>query len=98
MGGVAGGLADTLGVPDAYVRAAFLTLLTVWGLGGVLYLGFWLMAYDKVEDREVVAVDTGRGLGLGLAFLGLMLLLESIGWWPNPVLVLTAGARVAMRD
>jgi signal transduction histidine kinase len=92
MGGVAGGLADALGVPDAYVRAAFLTLLTVWGLGGVLYLGFWLMAYDKVEDREVVAVDTGRGLGLGLAFLGLMLLLEAIGWWPNPALVLTAGA------
>jgi signal transduction histidine kinase len=92
VGGVAGGLADTLGVPDAYVRAAFLTLLAVWGLGGVLYLGFWLMAYDKVEDREVVAVDNGRGLGLGLAFLGLLLLLEAVGWWPNPALVLTAGA------
>ena len=92
VGGVAGGLADTLGVPDAYVRAAFLTLLAVWGLGGVLYLGFWLMAYDKVEDREVVEVDNGRGLGLGLAFLGLLLLLGTLGWWPNPALVLTAGA------
>ena len=92
MGGVAGGLADTLGIPDAYVRAAFLTLLMVWGLGGVLYLGFWLMAYDKVEDRDVVAVDNGRGLGLGLAFLGLLLLLEAVGWWPNPAFVLTAGA------
>jgi len=92
VGGVAGGLADTLGVPDAYVRAAFLTLLTVWGLGGVLYLGFWLMAYDKVEDREVVAVDNGQGLGLGLAFLGLLLLLGTVGWWPNTALVLTAGA------
>ena len=92
VGGVAGGLADTLGVPDAYVRAAFLTLLAVWGLGGVLYLGFWLMAYDKVEDREVVEIDNGRGLGLGLAFLGLLLLLGTLGWWPNPALVLTAGA------
>lgn len=92
MGGVAGGLADTLGVPDAYVRAAFLTLLTVWGLGGVLYLGFWLMAYDKAEDREVVAVDNGRAIGLGLAFLGLLLLLGTFGWWPNTALVLTAGA------
>ena len=92
VGGVAGGLADTLGVPDAYVRAAFLTLLAVWGLGGVLYLGFGLMAYDKVEDREVVEVDNGRGLGLGLAFLGLLLLLGTLGWWPNPALVLTAGA------
>ena len=92
MGGVAGGLADTLGVPDAYVRAAFLTLLMVWGLGAVLYLGFWLMAYDNAKDREVVAVDNGRGLGLGIAFLGLLLLLETFGWWPNTALVLTAGA------
>jgi signal transduction histidine kinase len=92
MAGVAGGLADTLGVSDAYVRAAFLTLLTVWGLGGVLYLGFWLMAYDKVEDREAEPVETSRALGLGMAFLGLMLFLAAIGWWPNIALVLTAAA------
>lgn len=92
MAGVAGGLADTLGVADAYVRAAFLTLLTVWGLGGVLYLGFLLMAYDKVEDREVEPVATSRALGLGMAFIGLMAFLSAIGWWPNTALVLTAAA------
>ena len=36
VAGVAGGLADSLGVSHAYVRAAFITLLTVWGLGALL--------------------------------------------------------------
>lgn len=92
IAGVAGGLADTLRVPDAYVRAAFLTLLTVWGLGALLYGGFYLMAFDKVEDREVQPIETNRAIGLGLAFAGVVIFLGAIGWWPNPALVLTAGA------
>ena len=90
--GVAGGVADTLGVADAYVRAAFLTLLTVWGLGGLVYLALWLAAFDRVEDREGKPADTTQALGLALAFTGLMLLLAIVGWWPNTALVLTAGA------
>lgn len=89
---MAGGLADKLGVPDAYVRAAFVTLLTVWGLGGLIYIGLWLMAYDRVGNGEVEKVSTPKALGLGIAFVGLMLLLGSLGFWPNPALVLTAGA------
>lgn len=92
IAGVAGGLADELGVPDAYVRAAFLTLLTIWGLGGLVYLGLWLAAYDRVEDRDVVRVSNVRAVGLGIAFVGLVFLLGSLGFWPNPELVLTAGA------
>lgn len=91
VAGVAGGLADSLGVSDAYVRAAFLTLLTVWGLGALLYLAFWLVAYDRVEDRETVTVSTSQAIGLGLGFVGLMVFLGAIGWWPNTALVLTAG-------
>ena len=92
IAGVAGGLADALRVADAYVRAAFLTLLSVWGIGGVLYLGFWLVAFDKVEDREVEPVNTTQGLGLAAAFVGFLVLLGAMGWWPNPVLVLTVAA------
>lgn len=92
IAGVAGGLADELGVPDAYVRAAFLTLLTIWGLGGLIYLGLWLAAYDRVEDRSVERVSNVRAVGLGIAFVGLVSLLGSLGFWPNPELVLTAGA------
>ncbi len=92
VAGVAGGLADTLGVPDAYVRAGFITLFTVWGLGGLLYLGFWLMALDRVEDRQVEQVSNARAIGLGVSFLGLMILFAAFGWWPNTALVLTVGA------
>ncbi|MGB7861245.1 MAG: PspC domain-containing protein [Acidimicrobiia bacterium] len=92
IAGVAGGLADTLRVPDAYVRAAFLTLLAVWGIGGLLYMGLWLMAFDRVEDRVVEPVPPSQAVGLGLAFAGGLLLMGVVGWWPNVVLVLTAAA------
>ncbi len=92
IAGVAGGVADELGVSDSYVRAAFLSLLTVWGLGGLLYLAVWLMTYDRVEDGDKEKVELPRALGLGIAFAGLMLLLASLGLWPNAALVLTATA------
>lgn len=92
IAGVAGGLADTLGVRDGYVRAAFVTLLAAWGIGGVLYLLLWIATFDKVDDRAVNPVETGRAVGLGIAFLGLLFLMGAVGLWPNSVLVLTAGA------
>lgn len=91
MAGVAGGLADTLGVRDGYVRAAFITLLTVWGIGGLLYVLFWILTFDRVEDREVEPVENRQAIGLGIAFVGLMFLLAAVGLWPSAVLVLTAG-------
>ncbi len=82
-------MADRLGVTDAYLRAAFLTLLTVWGLGGALYLVLWAASYEDVVDVEPKRLEPGRGLGLGIAFVGLMSFLGFIGWWPSPVLVMT---------
>ncbi|MGH8873361.1 MAG: ATP-binding protein [Acidimicrobiia bacterium] len=92
VAGVAGGLADTLGVSDAFVRAGFVTLSMVWGLGVVVYLGMWLMVLDRVEDTEPEPVTPHQALGLGIAFAGLMLLLGAAGWWPSNALVLTIGA------
>jgi signal transduction histidine kinase/phage shock protein PspC (stress-responsive transcriptional regulator) len=92
VAGVAGGLADTLGVSDTFVRAAFVTLGMVWGIGVLVYLGMWLMELDRVEDTEPEPVAPQQALGLGLAFVGLMLLLGAAGWWPSNVLVLTVGA------
>lgn len=90
--GLAGGIADSLGVRDGYVRAAFLTLTAVWGLGVLVYLAAWLATYDRVYDEEVEMVASSRAVGLGVAFAGLTFLLGAVGLWPNPVLVLTAGA------
>lgn len=92
VAGVAGGVADALGIPDVYARAAFITLGTVWGLGALLYLILWLVTFDRVGDRKAPQVDATKSLGLAIAFLGLMILLASFGWWPNVALVLTAGA------
>lgn len=92
VAGVAGGLADRMGVSASYVRAAFLTLLTIWGLGGFVYLGLWLASYDRVEDRGTERVEPSRAAGLGIAFIGLLMLTGNLGWWPNTALVLTTGA------
>jgi signal transduction histidine kinase len=92
VAGVAGGLADVLGVSDAFVRAAFVSLGTVWGLGVFLYLVLWLFTFEKVEEQEVEPVSAQQAFGLGLAFVGLLVLLNAIGWWPSEgvVLVVTA--------
>lgn len=92
LAGVAGGLADSLGVPDGYVRAAFVTLASVWGLGAILYLALWLITFDRVGEVEVESVETQRGVGLAIAFIGLMMLLGMLGMWPNPPIVLTIAA------
>jgi signal transduction histidine kinase len=92
VAGVAGGIADSLGVRDGYVRAAFVTLLTIWGIGGLIYLLFWLATYEKVEDRKVPPVENIRAIGLGIAFTGLLFLLGAVGLWPSTVVVLTAAA------
>lgn len=92
IAGVAGGLADTLGVRDGYVRAAFVTLLTVWGVGGVIYLLLWIATFDKVEDPDADPVNTSRAVGLGIAFMGFLLLMGAVDLWPNSALVLTVAA------
>jgi signal transduction histidine kinase len=92
VAGVAGGVADALGVSDAFVRAAFVTLATVWGLGVVVYMAIWLATVDRVEDTEPVPVEPRQALGLALAFAGLLFLLSGLGLIPSYVLVIVVGA------
>lgn len=92
VAGVAGGIADVLGVGDAFVRAAFVALTAIWGLGIFVYLLVWLITFEKVEDRSVDQVDPQQGVGLGLAFLGLLLALRVIGWWPEDGIVIVVTA------
>ncbi|HSK06687.1 MAG TPA: PspC domain-containing protein [Acidimicrobiia bacterium] len=92
VAGVAGGLADALGISDGFVRAAFVTLTMVWGLGVLVYLGMWLMEMDRVEDVDPVEVAPHQAVGLAIAFAGFLLLLGAAGWWPSNALVLTVGA------
>ncbi len=82
VAGVAGGIADQLGILDLYVRAAFLVLVLVWGLGILLYLVLWALTLDKtVRQDPAPAADGERRAAYVLMFIGLLLLLRSLGIW-----------------
>ena len=84
--GLAGGIADRFGIPDAYVRAAFIGLSLAGGAGVILYL---LGTAVAVEDHsEPAASPAGRQVvALGLMFFGVMLFFRGIDLWFGDSLV-----------
>ena len=82
VAGVAGGIADRLGVLDLYVRAAFLVLALIWGLGILLYLVLWGLTIDQTARPEPdPPADNNRRAAYVLMFVGSLLLLRSLGIW-----------------
>ena len=81
ISGLSGGVAADLGVPTAYVRAAFVALTAAYGLGLVLYAVGSAVA-PVAEPRRRTAAPRQR-LGLVLILLGALLVLRSIGVWFN---------------
>ena len=91
VAGVAGGLATRVGVPSGYVRAAFVGLSLLWGLGVVAYVALWMATFERVEDRPPRLLDNRRQMGLGMMFVGALLLFRTVGWWSGdlPMLIVT---------
>ena len=93
VAGVAGGLAEHLGVEPLVVRLAFAVLTAARGLGFVLYVAAWLVlpgpdGGDSVLQR--VRLDrrvATQAVSVGLIVLGVLLLLRPIGVWLDPSLV-----------
>lgn len=83
IAGVAGGIADRLGVPVVYVRAAFVTLTTVWGLGAILYLMIWWLTLDHQAKPFSRELDSRQRVGLALVFLAGLWLLGGTGFVPE---------------
>lgn len=84
LAGVAGGLARALGVDPAYVRAAFIALTACLGAGVVLYMLLWLSRRDNIDDSiQPVTLRAAQQAGLGIGFVGLLLLLREVGAWPG---------------
>jgi signal transduction histidine kinase len=78
--GLAGGIADRLGIPDAYVRAAFIALSLAGGAGAILYLVGTAIAIEGTEEPN--DPPSGRQvLALALMFFGLMLFFRGIRLW-----------------
>ena len=87
LAGVAGGVGDALGVSAGYVRAAFVVLSALWGLGVIFYVALWIASFDRVEDRPSRDLPPSRQAGLGLIFGGGVLVFRGIGWWPGDALM-----------
>lgn len=79
IAGVAGGLADRLGVPDLYVRAAFITLATVSGVGVAVYLAIWWLTLEHQTVPTKKELNSSQRLGLALAFVSFVWLLLGSG-------------------
>ena len=59
IAGVCSGLANRLGVPAFLLRLVFLGLATLFGLGVVLYLIFWI-SLDASDNRNAALASQGK--------------------------------------
>src|SRR2546427_2150856 len=90
IAGVAGGIAERLGVDPVVVRLAFVVLALAGGVGAVLYLVIWLIAPERAP-QPAPAADRGtlpvRILAIVLVALGSLLVLRDLGLWLGDGLV-----------
>jgi signal transduction histidine kinase len=105
VGGVAGGVADHLGVTVLWVRAAFVALAAVGGAGVAAYGLLWVFVRQEDASVQRVVHRRERNQALGLAALGLGFGLaasalgnSALGWVVGPLGVAVAGAAVVWRE
>lgn len=88
IAGVCSGIAARLGVEPSYVRAAFVVLAFAGGVGAVAYaIGWAATATNVVNHVEQEAASTHQRAGLGLMFVGVLLVLRTVGLWFGDPLV-----------
>lgn len=106
LGGVAGGVADHLGVDARWARAAFV-VLTFLGWAGVLAYGLLWVFVRQEEDtgveRTVTRSERLQAAGLLTLGLGLSLVAATsgstvLGWIAGPLGLATVGAAVVWRE
>lgn len=108
LGGVARGVADHLGVPVVWVRAAFALLAIIAGAGLVAYALLWIFvplrpaAADSApppsprERRQAIGI---AAVGLALAIVGAAVGLGSaVGWVLGPLGLAAVGAAFIWRE
>ncbi len=105
VAGVAGGVADHLGVDVLWVRAAFVILTGVSGAGVLAYGLLWIFVRQERSDVERAPGRAERQQALGLAALGIgggiavaTLGNSVVGWIIGPLGVAAAGAAVVWRE
>jgi phage shock protein PspC (stress-responsive transcriptional regulator) len=78
IAGVAGGIADTLGVEPVLVRIAFVVLTLFGGLGALLYVLGWLLIPPAGAGESIGMAAARRPAGLR-TYVGLALVLLAVG-------------------
>ncbi len=95
ISGLAAGIADRFGIPTVYVRAAFITTTLLWGFGLFAYLAGWAATLDTSGTTPGNRSTTReQKVGLGLGFLGFLLLVRALGIWPGDGIFWPAAALV----
>ena len=102
LGGVAGGVADYLGVDVVLVRLAFVVTAFLGGVGVIAYLLGWIVlpVAPTASGVEASHADRRQLLGYGLVALGLLTIGGRLGWTVGgdgafwPVLLIALGAAV----
>ncbi|GAA4405616.1 ATP-binding protein [Tsukamurella soli] len=102
IGGVAGGVADHLGVDVTRVRIVF-TLLTLLGVGAVGYALLWFLCPQGSDTAPPSAAERRRALGMAiLGVLGAVLLAglasSSDSSFVVPIVVVAVGAALVWRE
>jgi signal transduction histidine kinase len=105
VAGVAGGVADHLGVEVLWVRAAFVVLAAINGIGVLAYGLLWVFVRQESADvsRSVPRRERQQALGLAAVGLGVGLAAAAlgnavIGWIVGPLGVAALGAAVVWRE
>jgi signal transduction histidine kinase len=97
VAGVAGGIAERLGIDPVVIRLAFVALGVAGGFGIVLYLFAWLVGAEPRSSGSDAAEGTFRPTGVrqvvsvALIVAGLMLLLREIGLWFGDAIAWSVG-------
>jgi signal transduction histidine kinase len=105
VAGVAGGVADHLGVPVTWVRAGFVALAALGWVGAVAYGLLWVFVKQEGREVERRTPRRERQQALGLAALGVAAALvaaalgnDLLGWIVGPLGVAAVGAALVWRE
>lgn len=82
IGGVAAGIAHRLGLDPIVIRAGFVLLGLVFGIGLLVYLAAWLLIPDTRDRTHLErAMREGDGTSIVLLVFAVIVAFSSLPWW-----------------
>jgi len=102
LGGVASGIAEHLGIPRRWVRAAFVVLSFSAGLGVLLYGAFWIVLRTPPEAEPESPRRAAVQYVVAAVAGGIVLIVNAhtlpLSWWFLPSVLACFGAALLWRE